>query len=85
MKFAGICLITNDVLALAGFYQQVLGLGGDGDAVHMAFPLEGGDLAIFSTDGLEGKAALQGFLTAHWNDRLAGWARLEAPILWMSS
>lgn len=56
MKFTGVCLITDDVMALAGFYQQILGVTGEGDETHMALSLEGGELAIFSTVGMEGMA-----------------------------
>jgi catechol 2,3-dioxygenase-like lactoylglutathione lyase family enzyme len=56
MKFTGICLITDDVLRLADFYQRVLGVSGEGDAAHMGFQIEGGELAIFSTQGMEGMA-----------------------------
>ena len=56
MKFTGICLITEDVLRLADFYQRVLGVSGEGNATHMGFQLEGGELAIFSTQGMEGIA-----------------------------
>lgn len=56
MKFTGICLVTEDVLALASFYEQVLGLRGEGSEIHKAFQLDGGELAIFSTQGMEGMA-----------------------------
>lgn len=56
MKFTSVVLITNDVPVLTGFYQQVLGMSGEGNETHMAFQLDGSQLAIFSTQGMEGIA-----------------------------
>jgi predicted enzyme related to lactoylglutathione lyase len=56
MKCTGICLITDHVLALAEFYQQVLGVTYEGDDVHVELHTEGAGIAIFSTRGMEGMA-----------------------------
>jgi len=56
MEFKGICLITKDVTRLAAFYARILGVPGEGDETHMALALDGGELAIFSTQGMEGMA-----------------------------
>lgn len=53
MKFAGICLITRDVLRLADFYARVLGVEAEGDERHIELKTEGAGLAIFSIDGME--------------------------------
>jgi predicted enzyme related to lactoylglutathione lyase len=53
MRFAGVCLITGDVLRLSGFYMDVLGVGGEGDHNHMDLKAHGTSLAIFSADGME--------------------------------
>jgi catechol 2,3-dioxygenase-like lactoylglutathione lyase family enzyme len=58
MKFTGICLITNDVPALASFYAKVLGVEVEGDAVHAELKNEGAAIAIFSTEGMERMAPL---------------------------
>jgi catechol 2,3-dioxygenase-like lactoylglutathione lyase family enzyme len=56
MKFVGVCLITNDVPALADFYAKVLGVKAEGDDVHVELDTEGADIAIFSTEGMESLA-----------------------------
>lgn len=56
MKFAGICLITKDVRALAEFYKKALHAEGDVNDVHVELGAEGAGLAIFSEDGMEGMA-----------------------------
>ena len=56
MKFAGICLITDNVAALADFYTKVLGVKAEGDDVHAVLNTEGVGIAIFSTEGMEGMA-----------------------------
>ena len=56
MKLVGICLITNDVPALADFYAKVLGVKAEGDDVHAVLGTEGAGIAIFSTEGMEGMA-----------------------------
>ena len=58
MKFVGICLITNDVPVLAGFYAKVLGLKAQGDDVHAELNTEGADISIFSAEGMESMAPL---------------------------
>ena len=56
MKFAGVCLITRDVTALASFYAKVLGVEAVGDKTHMELGTEGTGLAIFSVEGMEDMA-----------------------------
>jgi predicted enzyme related to lactoylglutathione lyase len=56
MDFVGICLITNDVPALAKFYAKVLGVEAEGDDVHVELRTEGAGIAIFSVEGMEGMA-----------------------------
>ena len=56
MKFAGICLVTNNVSALSDFYAKVLGVKAEGDDVHAVLNTEGAGIAIFSTEGMEGMA-----------------------------
>ena len=53
MKFAGICLITPNVPALAYFYTQVLGVKAEGDDEHVELQTEGANIAIFSAKGME--------------------------------
>ena len=56
MKFAGICLITRDVLALADYYKKALGVEAEGDSAHMELVTEGAGIAIFTGDGMEAMA-----------------------------
>ncbi len=56
MKFTGICLITNDVLGLADFYSNVLGVEAKGDEVHVELNTEGAGMTIFSVEGMESLA-----------------------------
>jgi catechol 2,3-dioxygenase-like lactoylglutathione lyase family enzyme len=56
MRFTGICLITQDVPALAAFYARVLGVEAVGDATHMELRTQGAGIAIFSVEGMEGMA-----------------------------
>jgi predicted enzyme related to lactoylglutathione lyase len=56
MKFTGICLITNDVPALADFYSQLLGVTAEGDAQHMELHTDGAGIAIFTVQGMEDMA-----------------------------
>jgi len=53
MRFDGICLITQDVPALADFYATVLGVKTEGDEQHAELHTQGAHLAIFSIDGME--------------------------------
>ncbi|MBN1976763.1 MAG: VOC family protein [Anaerolineae bacterium] len=57
MKFAGICLITDNVPALADFYAKVLGVKAEGDGVHAELNTEGAGMAIFSAEGMESMAS----------------------------
>jgi uncharacterized glyoxalase superfamily protein PhnB len=56
VKFVGICLITNNVPALADFYAEVLGVQAEGDDGHAELSTEGAGIAIFSTEGMENMA-----------------------------
>jgi uncharacterized glyoxalase superfamily protein PhnB len=56
MKFAGICLITNSVPVLVGFYTKVLGVKAEGNDVHAELDTEGAGISIFSAEGMESMA-----------------------------
>ena len=56
MNFTGICLITNDVPAMADFYVKVLGVQADGDDVHVELKTEGAGITIYSVEGMESLA-----------------------------
>jgi uncharacterized glyoxalase superfamily protein PhnB len=62
MKFAGICLISENVPTLVGFYEKVFCTKADGDDIHAEFTLGGMGLAIFSKAGMEemAKGSMQG-------------------------
>lgn len=53
MRFAGICLITNDVPRLSRFYMDILGVEGEHNHIHMELKAHGTSLAIYSTEGME--------------------------------
>jgi uncharacterized glyoxalase superfamily protein PhnB len=53
MNFSGVCLVTRDVPALAGFYMEVLNATADGNEAHMELTTERAGLAIFSIKGME--------------------------------
>lgn len=53
MEFIGICLITRDVIALTDFYKKILRVDAEGNDVHADLKTNGGDIAIFSTEGME--------------------------------
>jgi uncharacterized glyoxalase superfamily protein PhnB len=53
MKFAGICLITEHVLALARFYERVFSAQAQGDDTHAEISFGGLGVAIFSREGME--------------------------------
>jgi uncharacterized glyoxalase superfamily protein PhnB len=48
ITFAGICLVTTDVVRLRTFYEDVLQAKGDGDEVHSVVTLEDPVLAIYN-------------------------------------
>jgi uncharacterized glyoxalase superfamily protein PhnB len=56
VKLVGICLVTDNVAALADFYAKVLGVEAKGDDVHAELSTEGAGIAIFSAEGMEGMA-----------------------------
>ena len=58
MEFTGICLITNNVPALAKFYTNVLGVEAEGNDVHVELKTEGAGMTIYSTEGMESMAPL---------------------------
>jgi predicted enzyme related to lactoylglutathione lyase len=53
IRFTGVCLVTTDVPRLASFYRMVLQVEPEGDQVHTSFALGGGNLAIYSMQGME--------------------------------
>ena len=53
MRLEGVCLITEDVAQLAGFYCRVLEVEAEGDNVHQELFTEGAGMTIFSKDGME--------------------------------
>jgi uncharacterized glyoxalase superfamily protein PhnB len=52
-KLTGICLITQNVPALADFYSQVLDVAAEGNDMHSELHTEGAGIAIFSLDEME--------------------------------
>src|SRR5512136_720620 len=56
MKFAGICLVTENVPALRDFYTRLLGVEAVGDDVHAELRTTPTGMAIFSTAGMESMA-----------------------------
>lgn len=56
MEFAGICLITENVPALAKFYSQVLGIKAEDGDIHVELKTKGASIAIFSSKGMEAMA-----------------------------
>lgn len=53
MRFAYTRLVTDDLQGLAAFYEQILGLSPSGNAVFLAFRLDGADLGLFSRTAAE--------------------------------
>lgn len=53
MEFIGICLITKNVLSLANFYSEVLGVVSEGNDTHMKLKNKGANIVIFSAEGME--------------------------------
>ncbi len=56
MRLTEICLITDDVPALAGFYAKITGAQAEGDHVHTTLHTEGAVIALFSMEGMEAMA-----------------------------
>lgn len=53
MKFAGVCLVTNDVPKLVDFYSKVFRVEAEGNDVHSVITLGDFGIAIYHPDGLE--------------------------------
>ena len=53
MRFHGICLITNDVARLRGFYTTILQAEAEGDDTFTLLSTDGATLSIFSEEGME--------------------------------
>jgi catechol 2,3-dioxygenase-like lactoylglutathione lyase family enzyme len=53
MTFAGVCLITEDVLRLRAFYEQLFAIQGEGDDEHVDLRPAGAGLTIFTPRGME--------------------------------
>ncbi len=51
--FTGICLISDDVTALAAFYARLFGATIRGDDVFAFVDVDGAGLSIFATPGME--------------------------------
>lgn len=89
MKFAYTRLITDDLPGLAAFYEKLLGIKPEGNAVFLAFRMDGADLGLFSraaADKVHGgewvpgsnKAAIIEFLV---DDVDAEFARLNGAVV----
>ncbi len=48
VKFADICLITNDVIKLVRFYETLFDVKAEGDKIHSSMNLKGLSLAIYN-------------------------------------
>jgi uncharacterized glyoxalase superfamily protein PhnB len=53
MKFTGICLVTENVPALAQFYSRSFGCQASGNDIHAELEIGGLSLAIFTRQGME--------------------------------
>ncbi len=53
MLFSGICLITESVSALVGFYEKIFSTKAEGDDYHAELCFGGLNLAIFCKQGME--------------------------------
>lgn len=53
MELAGVCLITDNVPALASFYKKVLEAESEGDDVYTMLKTRGTILSIFSRKAME--------------------------------
>lgn len=56
MEFIGICLVTSNVSALTEFYTKILCVEAEGNDVHAELKTDGGNIAIFSVEGMESMA-----------------------------
>ncbi|MCM1989119.1 VOC family protein [Oceanirhabdus seepicola] len=56
MEFIGICLVTSNVCALTEFYTKILCVEAEGNDVHAELKTDGGNIAIFSVEGMENMA-----------------------------
>jgi len=57
MIFAGICIITENVSRLSGFYEKILQVTAEGDDTHTIINTNGAGVSIFSKTGMEGMAS----------------------------
>lgn len=57
MEFIGICLVTSNVPDLTEFYKKILCVEAEGNDVHAELKTEGGNIAIFSVEGMENMAS----------------------------
>lgn len=85
-RFTGICLITEDVTSLAGFYAALLDRSVTGDATFATVSAPGATMSIFSVEAMEQMApgsaldAGRGAVTIEWEvDDVNAWhLRLRA-------
>lgn len=56
MKFTGVCLITEDIGQLVGFYQTLFETAATGDQNHAELSACGTCMAFFTRAGMEGLA-----------------------------
>lgn len=50
MQFTDVCFITNDVLRLCEFYENVFGVKAEGDEIHSGIPINGLTIVIDHVD-----------------------------------
>jgi predicted enzyme related to lactoylglutathione lyase len=67
-RLTGMCLVSDGVRRLAGFYESVLEIEAQGDEQYSYFDTGAVQLSIFSTQGTEGMApgATAGAGTGRW-------------------
>ncbi len=53
MVFSDICIITNDVLALVKFYEEVFNAKAEGDNIHSVISIAGLGLVIYDKSAAE--------------------------------
>lgn len=86
MRFADVCIITEDVTALAEFYAAILQSKSEGNEVHAFIETDGAGLALYLKQAAEDDMKFD--FTRHWgagsvtlgfnvNDADAEYARLR--------